>query len=159
VLFPCIFGAIVYFLIGFAAEASRFFIFLLTLVLMANASCSLGYALSTLTGHDGVAVALGPVLMLPMSLYAGVLHTPTNIPWYFVPLDRISMIKYAFQAIVLNEFSSDDYSPQVRDVVFKYTGVENASIPFDLAMLVVLLLGFRLLAYLFLLIRAKRALM
>lgn len=93
-LFPCIFGAIAYFLIGFAADAARFFTFLLTLVLMANASCSLGYALSTLTGHDGVAVALGPVLMLPMSLYAGVLHTPSNIPWYFVPLDKISMIKY-----------------------------------------------------------------
>lgn len=157
-LFPCIFGAIAYFLIGFAAEASRFFLFLLTLVLMANASCSLGYALSTLTGHDGVAVALGPVLMLPMSLYAGVLHTPTNIPWYFVPLDKISMIKYAFQAIVLNEFGADVYDPKVRKIVFDYTGVADASIPFDLGMLVVLLLGFRFLAYVFLLIRAKRAL-
>lgn len=66
--------------------------------------------------------------------------------------------RYAFQAVVLNEFGSGDYTPQVRDVVFKYTGVEGASIKFDLAMLVVLLLGFRLLAYLFLLIRAKRAL-
>lgn len=159
VLFPCIFGSIAYWLIGFAPEASRFFIFIVTLVLMANASCSLGYALSTLTGHDGVAVALGPVLMLPMSLYAGVLHSSDHVPWYFVPLDKVSMIKYAFQAIVLNEYGSDKYTPQLRNFVFEYIGVQEGQIGFCIAMLVVLLFGFRFLAYVFLLIRAKRALM
>ncbi len=158
VLFPCIFGSIAYWLIGFAPEAVRFFTFLLTLVLMANASCSLGYALSTLTGHDGVAVALGPVLMLPMSLYAGVLHSSDNVPWYFVPLDKVSMIKYAFQAIVVNEYGSDKYDPQLRSFVFDYIGVHEGQIGSCLAMLVALLVGFRFLAYLFLLIRAKRAL-
>lgn len=65
ILFPCIFGSISYWLVGFAADATKFFIFLLTLVLMANASCSLGYALSTLTAHDGVAVALGKSVYTP----------------------------------------------------------------------------------------------
>ena len=159
VLFPTIFGSIAYWLIGFAPEVSRFFVFIVTLVLMANASCSLGYALSTLTGHDGVAVALGPVLMLPMSLYAGVLHSSDNVPWYFVPLDKVSMIKYAFQAIVLNEFGSEKYTPQLRKFVFDYIGVQTGEIGFCIAMLVVLLLGFRFCAYVFLLVRAKRALM
>jgi hypothetical protein len=59
VLFPCIFGSITYWLIGLAPDPIRFFRFLLALVLMANASCSLGYFSSTLTGNDGIAVAIG----------------------------------------------------------------------------------------------------
>jgi len=44
-----------------------------------------------------------------MSLYAGLLHSAGSVPPYFVWLDKISMIKYAFQAIVINEYGSDRY--------------------------------------------------
>lgn len=59
VLFPSIFGTLAYWLIGFTPDVAKYFTFLLIMILMANASCSLGYALSTLTAHEGAAVALG----------------------------------------------------------------------------------------------------
>jgi len=59
VLFPSIFGTLAYWLIGLTPDPIKFGIFILIMVLMANASCSMGYALSTLSGHEGVAVALG----------------------------------------------------------------------------------------------------
>lgn len=65
VLFPCIFGTLVYWLMGMAADLLRYLTFLLILVLVANAACSMGYAISTLTGHDSMALALGTSLTLP----------------------------------------------------------------------------------------------
>lgn len=97
--------------------------------------------------------------MLPMCLYAGILHSSSNIPWYFVPLDKISMIKYAFQALVINEYGNNDfYDPIISQGVFKRLGLKESDLGRDLGILFALLVGFRLLAYLFLMIRARRAL-
>lgn len=59
VFFPCLFGTLVYWIMGLAPELLRYLTFLLVLVLTANAACSMGYAISTLTGHDALAFALG----------------------------------------------------------------------------------------------------
>jgi hypothetical protein len=59
VLFPCIFGTLAYWLMDLYHDFGVFLTFLAVLVLMANAACSLGYALSTLTADEGLAVAIG----------------------------------------------------------------------------------------------------
>lgn len=106
----------------------------------------------------------GPVLILPMSLYAGLLHSSGFVPLYFLWLDRISMIKYGFQALIINEYTAERYTSmwhgQVNrwgDLVFAMLNIEPTQLWYDIGILVVLLIGFRLLALFFLVVRCRMA--
>jgi hypothetical protein len=96
-------------------------------------------------------------MFLPMSLYVGVLHTASQIPPYFIPLDRISMIKYAFNAMVINEFSYKTYDPNLTKAVFKYLSIDPNDLDFNLGIIVAIMVGFRLVAYIFLCVRTRAA--
>lgn len=74
--FPCLFGTLVYWIMGLAPELLRYLTFLLVLVLTANAACSMGYAISTLTGHDALAFALGEPFILSGLKTPENQHTP-----------------------------------------------------------------------------------
>lgn len=95
---------------------------------------------------------------MPMCLYVGVLHNPRDIPPYFVPLDAISMIHPAFRAMVANEFESSAYAPVQRQRVYDYLDIDPSNLWRDVGILAALVVGFRVAAYLFLLIRARAAL-
>jgi hypothetical protein len=97
------------------------------------------------------------VLVLPMCLYVGVMHSPKDIPAYFVPLDAISMIHPAFRALVVNEYESSAYGPGLRELIYDHLSIDPTQLWRDVGMIVVLIFGFRLAAYVFLLIRAKAA--
>jgi hypothetical protein len=93
-----------------------------------------------------------------MCLYVGVMHSPKDIPPYFVPLDAISMIHPAFRAMVINEYESPIYPSGLRQLVYDHLSIDPHSLWRDVGMIVALIFGFRLAAYVFLVIRARAAL-
>lgn len=103
---PCIFGSIVYFAIGFnAVDSSYFFMFLFILILVYNSAQ--GYALVISAGFSDkqLAVTLTPVLIIPFMLFAGFFVAAANIPTWLREFEYISIFKYGYNALLLNQFA------------------------------------------------------
>ena len=48
-----------------------------------------------------MALALVPVTVIPFLVFAGFFVNQNNVPYYFYPIQYISMVKYGFQASVM----------------------------------------------------------
>jgi ABC-type multidrug transport system permease subunit len=69
VFFPIIFVCIAYWMVGLNSAADRFFTFLLIIVLTSNCAYSLGYIIATAAPTVQVALAIGPVILLPFMIF------------------------------------------------------------------------------------------
>lgn len=105
ILFPTLFGAIVYWIVGLNPSVDRFFIFLLTLFVIAVSGQSFGQLISIISPNPDVAFTLGPVISTLLMLFGGFYMNVANIPVYFVWIYWISFFHYGFEALVLNEFT------------------------------------------------------
>jgi ABC-type multidrug transport system permease subunit len=71
-LFPTIFGAIVYFMIGLSTDPmSKFGIFLLICVLESLCGNALGLSLGAMFSNVRIATALMPMIFIPLMLFSG----------------------------------------------------------------------------------------
>lgn len=71
IIAPMLFSVIVYFKIGLTVTASQFFYFYLILFLVSECSVSLGYFVSSLFDKEESAVAIAPIIMMPLILFGG----------------------------------------------------------------------------------------
>ena len=111
ILTPVIFGAIVYYLIGYNPAAGTFLIFLVTLVLIYNASSGYSLIISASFADKQLAVTLTPVLIIPFMLFAGFFVSSDNIPWFLKEFEYLSIFKYGYEALMHNQF--DEYEDEV----------------------------------------------
>nr|XP_028584786.1 ATP-binding cassette sub-family G member 2-like [Podarcis muralis]XP_028584787.1 ATP-binding cassette sub-family G member 2-like [Podarcis muralis] len=114
-----IFSCISYWMIGYQADAGRFFFFMLTLVLLCYTSTSMALAISA--GMDVVAIAnlLITICFVFMLIFSGLLvNLPTVMGWLNW-LKYFSIPRYGLTALEVNEF---------RDLRF----CANATEPFPL---------------------------
>jgi ATP-binding cassette, subfamily G (WHITE), eye pigment precursor transporter len=81
---------------GLPADAAVFFEFLLFIVLTTNAAISLGYVVSALAKSVSVAMALGPLCLMPLIIFGGLLINIDSIPNYFKWLSVFSFIQYGY---------------------------------------------------------------
>jgi len=103
---PVIFTCIVYFVIGLnAINATFFFMFMLIMILTYNSAQ--GYALVISAGFSDkqLAVTLTPVLIIPFMLFAGFFVASSNIPYFLREFEYISIFKYGYNALMLNQFA------------------------------------------------------
>ena len=106
---PMMLVLIIYWSIGFQDKTSTFFKFYLMLLLMVQAATALGYFLSSSFNHETTAVALSPLINLPLSLLGGyminlniAMHSP---PTYVVAwLSYFSPVRYGFSGLLHTEF-------------------------------------------------------
>merc|ERR1719362_2090388 len=104
---PVIFGCIVYYLIGYNPDAGNFFMFLLILVLVYNASSGYSLIISASFSDKQLAVTLTPVLIIPFMLFAGFFVSSSNIPVFLKIFEYLSIFKYGYESLMRNQF--DDY--------------------------------------------------
>jgi len=83
-LTPVIFGAIVYYAIGFNPHEGKFPTFLCILFLIYNASSGYALILGTIFSDKQLAVTLTPVLIIPFMLFAGFFVNQDNIPVWLI---------------------------------------------------------------------------
>lgn len=62
---------------------------------------SLGLLFSVLFSHPEMAMDLLPSLLGPFMLFAGFFSNQDNVPYYFYPIQYLSLFKYGFQASVM----------------------------------------------------------
>jgi len=101
---PSIFGIIVYYLIGLNPAADKFFIFLVILILIYNASSGYSLIISASFSDKQLAVTLTPVLIIPFMLFAGFFVSSENIKWYLKEFEYLSIFKWGYQALMYNQF-------------------------------------------------------
>ena len=93
ILFPLVFGSIVYGMVGLRPTAGAYITFCLVLILCANTAVSMGYALSAVFRNTTAAIAAGSVVIMPMALFSGLLLDMDNIAPWLRPLQFLSIIR------------------------------------------------------------------
>lgn len=104
IMMPTIFGCIVYFSVGLDPLAGRFFMFLLILILIYNASSGYSLVISCTFSDKQLAVTLTPVLIIPFMLFAGFFVAASNIPVWLREFEYLSIFKYGYQSLMHNQF-------------------------------------------------------
>jgi len=105
ILSPCLFGCINYHLIGFnTQEWYKFPAHLALLTLLYNTAGSFALILGTMFSDKQLAVTLTPVLVIPFALFSGFFLNSNQIPDYLMPIEYLSLFKYGYQSLFLNEY-------------------------------------------------------
>ena len=109
ILIPTLQLSVAYFAIGMNTDQwYKFPVCIMTCCLMYNAFGGIGYILGTAISNKQAVAVLTPVLIVPQMLFAGFFINQDNIPKFLWPIQHISIFKYGFQALMLNEFTDLD---------------------------------------------------
>jgi len=162
-LFPTIvFTIIVYPVIGFHKGASRFFMFMLFMILDTLAATSLAVMLSCICVSIEMTTVVMSLCLEITRLFGGYYISPALMEqyknWQFA--EALSFLKYVFVGISINEFSGLEFTctqkqlkngicPYVNgEEVMKVFGYDLTSIDFNIGILIVYIVGCRIVAYL-----------
>ena len=110
IISPMIFAVIVYFKIGLMITAAQFFYFYLILELLTQTAASFGYFMSSIFNKEETVTALAPIVVMPLILFGGQFANPQNIPDWISWFQYLSPIRYALEALVVNEFDERIYN-------------------------------------------------
>jgi len=104
-LFPLMFGALMYPLTGLHASFTRFAKFCGILVLESFTSQALGLTVGAVAPSVDFAMALGPMVMVIFIVFGGFYVNADTIPAPLRWLPNVSLIKWAFEALTINDFA------------------------------------------------------
>lgn len=162
---PLIFTCVTYYLVGLNPNVWRFLVTNIVVVLVANVAVSFGYLISCVSSSISVALAIGPPLIIPFLLFGGFFLNNSSVPSYLKWLSYLSWFKYGNEALLVNQWAdvghiecthSNTTCPKNGHVVLKALDFKEEHLPLDLVSLVLLMLGFRFLAFLALLCKTFR---
>ncbi|KAI8472919.1 MAG: P-loop containing nucleoside triphosphate hydrolase protein [Monoraphidium minutum] len=133
--FPLVFGSVVYPLCGLNPNPVRYLKFLGILTLESFSASALGLAVGAVAPSTESAVAIGPAVILVHIVFGGLYVNADSVPAALRWLPRTSLIKNAFQALVINEmegmeFDADDKGKGMRTGadVLHWTGFDKTTI-------------------------------
>ncbi|KAJ3165466.1 ATP-binding cassette sub- G member 2 [Geranomyces variabilis] len=104
-IYSMVASAILYWMVGLAPEAGKFFIWLLTNALEIGAAVAFGFVISSAVPTVQLAMAIGPLIVVTFLIFAGQLIATTEIGWWFRWLHYLSPIGYAYSAHAQNELA------------------------------------------------------
>jgi len=165
-VFPLIFGTIVYWMVGFQPVGDCFGVFLLCLVTLAGVSGSLFMFLGSLSPSAVLAQILCPLTIVLFMLFGGFYVNVDNIPVYYYPVYYLSFFNYGFQNLCYNEFvgwgedgylvfecSDNPNAPCIQNgiqemAVLGFEDVTEKTVWMNFGILWGMVIGYRVLAYL-----------
>merc|ERR1719282_848131 len=167
VITPLLFVGILYFMIPFNEEFERFAICVGISELLTQTVVSFGYLISCAASSVNMALAIGPTLLIPLMLFGGLFLNNSTIPVYLNWLKYVSWFMYSNEALLVNQWRGvEDIKScsQIngQQVCTNITGemiledqlsfkIENFE--FDVGMLAILAVGFRIMAFFMLLLK------
>ena len=170
-LVPIIYAVPLYWMVGLPNLVDCFLKFVLVIVLTANTAASLGYLIGCGAPNATVGQMLMPVVLMPNMLLSGFMINLENIPIYIQPFSYASFVRYAMGASFANIWSASDYDSMectAEEIarnqcifrsgqdVLNYLSIDRDGFVFNCIMLVALSVGFRVLAYIALRLRARK---
>ncbi|PFX22027.1 Protein white [Stylophora pistillata] len=162
---PLFLISIAYWMIGLRQQILRFLYAYGIFALISMVAVSYGYTVSTLSPTVAVASAISAPLLLPLLLLGGFYVKNTTIPVWLSWLQYVSWFNYGFEAMLVNQW--DGYGGKIcsgknktdcisGDQVLNDLGVNKDNGLIDIYALLALTIGFRFIAYLFLLKKAYK---
>lgn len=110
IIFPIIQAAIMYWMVGFNGQPwYAFIVFAFTLVLLTLCGNAMGIFFASVFSDLTVALAVTPMVILPLMIFGGLFVNNGSIPPYFDWIKWISPIKYGFEALIKNQFAQWEY--------------------------------------------------
>lgn len=104
VLCPVVFVAICYYMIGLQSAVANFF----NACMVAVATALSGMAVGTVAGAAfpdiTMALVVLPLILLPLMMFSGLFVNVGSLPVYFAWIKWISPMKYAYAALMKNEY-------------------------------------------------------
>ncbi|GFG38120.1 hypothetical protein Cfor_07570, partial [Coptotermes formosanus] len=162
---PLVFTCVTYYLVGLNPSILRFFVTNVIVVLVANVAVSFGYLISCVSTSISMALAIGPPLIIPFLLFGGFFLNNSSVPGYLKWLSYLSWFKYGNEALLINQWAdvghiecthSNTTCPKNGHVVLEALDFREDHLSLDLISLVLLMLGFRVLAFFALLSKTLR---
>ncbi|XP_017064257.1 protein white [Drosophila eugracilis] len=164
---PLVFTAIAYPMIGLRAGVLHFLNCLALVTLVANVSTSFGYLISCASSSTSMALSVGPPVIIPFLLFGGFFLNSGSVPVYLKWLSYLSWFRYANEGLLINQWadveqgeisctSSNTTCPSSGKVILETLNFSAADLPLDYVGLAILIVGFRVFAYLALRLRARR---
>lgn len=161
---------------GLYPSASHFFVCAGILILVANVGASFGYMMSCFSSDPQIVMAAATPFIIPMMLFGGLLLNVESIPVYFIWLEYLSWFKYGNEALNINqwkdvtEISCDakmsanfTYGNETGQlcihngtVVLQQFNFDEDNMYFDVGLLFVLMVGYRLLGFIILAFRTRK---
>jgi hypothetical protein len=166
IIFPMIYGSIVYWMTNQPNDFGRFTMFLLLSTMTSLVSQSVGLLIGAACPLQA-AVFLGPVLAIPVLLFSGFFVSFDTMPKYLEWLSYVSFIRFSFEGIVQTIYGNgramldcEEDLPQLcifsdPKVMLKELDVENAKSYLDLIILFAFFVILRCVSYLVLRHRVK----
>ena len=102
------FTVIFYFMIGFAPEADKFFLFYFFFAMSMGIFTFLGQMFVALTPNAITAQGFGALTVSLSSLFTGVLIRPENIPPFWTFMYWVMPGHYIFEGLIASQFDGDD---------------------------------------------------
>ncbi|KAF9956855.1 hypothetical protein BGZ65_002419 [Modicella reniformis] len=115
-------GCISYFMIGLSSVVETFLKFLLILVLFNIATALFCLVIAAGVRNTGVASLASSIVMLFMLLFGGFLINSGNIPAALTWIQYLSMFKYGFEALAVNEIATSKLVDNIQGVAFNVPG-------------------------------------
>ncbi|KAF9582043.1 hypothetical protein BGW38_000738 [Lunasporangiospora selenospora] len=120
---PSIFmGCISYFMIGLSPVVETFFKFLLIIVLFNLATAMFCLVIAAGVRTTGVASLSSSIVMLFMMLFGGFMINQGKIPAALTWIQYLSMFKYGFEALAVNEVATSKLIDNIQGVAFNVSG-------------------------------------
>jgi len=105
IVFPIIGGTILYWVIGYQALASKYVLMVFIMVILENCGTALGIFVASFFSDIAVALAVVPMFLMPLMIFSGFFVNAGTSPVFLQWIKYISPMKYAFVALIKNEFS------------------------------------------------------
>ncbi|CEM05801.1 unnamed protein product [Vitrella brassicaformis CCMP3155] len=166
--FPFLFTTITYWMAGLNDAFVPFVLTVIFVLLTANVAMSVGYLLSCIFDNVGVALALGPLFVMPFFLFGGFLLSIESIPIGWIWLEYLSFFRYGFSGVAGSIWpgqrlvcepsgQGSRFCFETGSDVLEYWGLSAADLPRDFAALVAMIIGYRALGMLALCMKARAA--
>ncbi|VFQ66541.1 unnamed protein product [Cuscuta campestris] len=110
--FPLLFGSIMYPMTRLHPTLSRFGKFCGIVTMESFAASAMGLTVGAMVPTTEAAMALGPSLMTVFIVFGGYYVNSENTPFIFRWIPRVSLIRWAFQGLCINEFSGLQFEHQ-----------------------------------------------
>ncbi|XP_030849345.1 protein white-like [Strongylocentrotus purpuratus] len=166
IFLPIIFMTLPYWMVGMYPYLSNYVVACCISILVTNSAVSFGYLLSSLSGTVSIALAITPPLLLPFMLFGGLFINLADIPVYIRWVSRLSWFSYSYEAFLINQWGDIDHIacpvnstiPCISNgnQVLESSSFSKNDFAIDFIGLFALIIGYRLVAYIVLLIRCRR---
>eukprot|EP00922_Rhytidocystis_sp_ex-Travisia-forbesii_P039047 GHVS01058143.1.p1 GENE.GHVS01058143.1~~GHVS01058143.1.p1 ORF type:complete len:483 (-),score=52.12 GHVS01058143.1:89-1537(-) len=161
---PILFTCIAWFLIGLNDSGDRFGIGLLIIFLATNSMISLGYVVSAASRSMAVAVAINPIVIMPMSLVSGFMIILNTLPGFWIWLVYMSPVRWAWSGLMHATWVGVDLEPCTQEPpecfysgaqVLDYYAIASDTVWGDAVALIIQIVVYRLVAMFVLLARCS----